>query len=158
MPYALAHEPRGITSQRAGPPPYWARVSPRRKVSARMTMKTLLVISLGLACLSACGEDETKPAVEGDCAAGQSFATVADPFLDQYCRTCHGAKSAAKLGDGHDFSEQDEVFEHGHAMFENLTGEGTAMPPAGFPQPTAAAKQKFLDWLECSGATGASKQ
>jgi cytochrome c5 len=118
-----------------------------------MTLRTLFVISLSLASLSACGDDKATPSVEGDCAPGQSFATVADPFLDEYCRTCHGAKSAAKLGDGHDFSEQDEVFEHGDAMFENLTGGGTAMPPAGFPQPTAAAKQRFLDWLQCSGAS-----
>ena len=117
-----------------------------------MNLRTLLVISLGLGGLSACGDDKAPAAAEGDCAAGQSFKAVADPFLDKYCRTCHGATTAAKLGGEHDFSKEAEVFEHGHAMVENLTGGGTPMPPEGSKQPTAADKQKFLDWLECSGA------
>jgi cytochrome c5 len=83
---------------------------------------------------------------------------VADPFLDQYCRTCHGAKTAAIAGDGHDFTARDEVFEHGPVMYENLTGGGIPMPPKNSKQPTAADKQKFLDWMECSGASTADAE
>jgi uncharacterized membrane protein len=117
-----------------------------------MHVRTLLVISMGLAALTACGDDPKPSAALGDCAANQTFAKVAEPFLDKYCITCHGEKTAAKLGDNHIFASQDEVVEHGHEMVENLSGTGTPMPPEGFPQPTAAEKQKMLDWLDCSGA------
>jgi len=116
-----------------------------------MHVRTLFVISMGLAALTACGDDP-KPETVGDCAADQTFAKLAKPVLDKYCLTCHSAATAAKLGDGHEFSSEDEVVEHGHAMVENLSGGGTPMPPDGFPQPTAAEKQKLLDWLDCSGA------
>lgn len=116
-----------------------------------MHVRTLFVISLSLAALTACGDDP-KPETVGDCATDQTFAKSAKPVLDKYCLTCHSTATAEKLGAGHDFTTEDEVAEHGHAMVENLGGGDTPMPPDGFPQPTAAEKQKLLDWLDCSGA------
>jgi hypothetical protein len=118
-----------------------------------MHVRTLLAISMSLGALSACGDDpKPTPEVLGDCTADQTFAKVAEPFLEGYCFTCHSEPTAAKLGDGHDFTSQGEVIEHGHVMVENLMGGDTPMPPAGYKQPSAAEKQKMLDWLDCSGA------
>lgn len=116
-----------------------------------MHVRTLFVISMGLAALTACGDDPQPEAV-GDCAADQTFAKAAKPVLDQYCIACHSAKAAAAVGGGHVFTTEAEVTEHGHAMVENLGGGDTPMPPKGSPQPTAAEKQKLLEWLDCSGA------
>lgn len=116
-----------------------------------MPVKTLLAIAVCLVGLGGCGDEEKDPPKPEDtCAEGQTYELVAEPFLEANCFQCHSDATAENLGNGHAFTSEEEVFEHGHIMYENV--ETGIMPPAGQKKPSEPDKAKFLAWLECSGA------
>jgi len=120
-----------------------------------MTCRTLLGIVICLAGLGACGDEKENGGGEPEpCTTDQTWAKVANPILDDNCRTCHNAADAEKLGGGHDFTNEAQVRDHGHEMFEKV--ESGEMPPKGF-EIAAADKNALLDWLECSGASKAGE-
>jgi hypothetical protein len=117
-----------------------------------MTFRILLGTALCIASLGACGDeekDEGEGPVAEACTADQTWAKVANPILEDNCRSCHGVATAEKLGDGHQFTTEADVREAGHVMYELV--ESGEMPKGG--KMAAADKQALLDWLECSGAS-----
>lgn len=96
--------------------------------------------------LVACTASADKP---GEHSADRGYADVVQPFLKNYCLTCHGPdKPKAKL----DFSGQTsaaDVLRNGRAwdrVIERL--EAAEMPPAKAPRhPTAHERRAVLDWL-----------
>lgn len=109
---------------------------------------------------SACGKDataslpSTDPA-EDECAEGVTYRAVAKPFLDVYCRSCHGGAPVDGTAQPapHTFPSERAVRQLG-AHIHEVISERTMPPPdeQDLPRPSNKERRAMLGWLECSGA------
>src|SRR5580658_1760345 len=80
--------------------------------------------------------------------AGAGTTSQYRALLDQYCVGCHNerAKVAGLKLDKADLGTVPD----GAAVWEKVIRKlrSDAMPPPGLPQPDAAAKHAFVEWLE----------
>src|SRR5215475_13115407 len=76
-----------------------------------------------------------------------TFEEYVKPFFKQNCMTCHNANvgTAGIRVDQLDGSLEDRHIPMWEAIRHRL-GEGT-MPPKGMPQPSAADRQRMVDWI-----------
>ena len=78
-----------------------------------------------------------------------SFAKDVKPLVVKYCVTCHTGSEApagldlSKLLQSNDFTKNLEDWGKVASRLSQQT-----MPPAGQPKPTAAARQRVIDWVE----------
>ncbi|MEO8051105.1 MAG: DUF1592 domain-containing protein [Acidobacteriota bacterium] len=88
-------------------------------------------------------EAATSPSIE------QQFAQTVRPFVTQYCFACHsGATPTAQL-DLKSYSNLDAVvrdYPRWAMVLEKLSAQ--EMPPKAMPQPSAADRQRVIDWIQ----------
>jgi len=104
-----------------------------------MSFRNLLVVgACALAAAVACGgEDESGGDDDGGatadtCPNDLTWEKSAQPFLENYCFTCH-SESTKDSGDGHAFVTERQIRAHGHDVYEQV--ESGEMPKSG-PRPS----------------------
>jgi hypothetical protein len=79
----------------------------------------------------------------------QSFTTVVQPIVKQYCTKCHGGESTKGEINLIQYEKTGQTLKDlklwRNVLEQVKTGE---MPPEGKPQPSAAEKAQLLQWLE----------
>src|SRR5579864_1538719 len=102
--------------------------------------KTLLIIGLGVACMTTLTAAPAKS--QGPDAAAERAV------VDQYCVGCHNAraKTANLLLDQLDMAHLGDHAEIGEKMVRKL--RAGMMPPSGARQPDAATRETLITWLE----------
>jgi uncharacterized membrane protein len=115
-----------------------------------MRGRSWLLLCVSVLSLAACGSDKKEA---GECPAELSYLTTAKPFVSKYCVSCHSVGSTDRGGAPADvnFGEEANLFTHGTHIHEYVNDK--VMPPAGEPQPTAAERNAFIAWTECSGVS-----
>src|SRR5579872_2046380 len=107
-----------------------------------------LIISIGLlafACLQSAGQAHKKPPAP----APPSFAKDVKPLISKYCLQCHGGTepaaglNLAKLLRSTNYVGELETW----GKVSSRLGSGQ-MPPREQPQPSDAAKQRVMTWVE----------
>lgn len=119
--------------------------------------------ALGLLTLAAigCGEDDKggdDAAPGGDeCPSNLSYQKTAEPFIEQYCTSCHGegVTGAARVGapEEHNYGTLALLQDSGHVTVERIDDADAPMPPKNAPQPSAEELEDFLTWMDCSGTS-----
>ncbi len=125
-----------------------------------MRFRRLLAISGCTLALAACDEkDDDSASEEGGanvCDAGVTYENSAKAIVAKYCLGCHSSEVSGdarqKAPDDANFDTEAELYDHGGHVFEKIVAN--SMPPdnASVGKLTAAERQSFLVWLECSGA------
>jgi cytochrome c5 len=74
-----------------------------------------------------------------------TYSGTIKPFLDKYCTTCHASGGAYSPAlDSYSLAKNSAP-----NSLADIQGTGAiAMPPSGSPQPTAAEKKLFQDWVD----------
>jgi len=88
----------------------------------------------------------------------RKFTQTIKPFVNQYCIGCHGGATPAAQFDMRPYSSMDAVvkdFAHWALVLNRL--EAKEMPPKQIPQPTAAARQEVIAWIQAVRAAEARK-
>jgi hypothetical protein len=118
----------------------------------RVLGTTRLFALLGIAIPAAMAADATTIALE------RRFDQTVLPFLKTYCAGCHGNSSPAAQFDIRPYTSLTAVLaDFGH--WDLLLGRLNAreMPPSVASQPSAAARQAVIDWIQAVRANEAKK-
>ncbi len=88
----------------------------------------------------------------------RKFATTVRPFVNQYCLGCHTGDKAAAQFDLKGYSSLDSVVkDHPRWALVLERMKDGEMPPKGAPQPSAAARQQAIDWIQAVRTSEARK-
>jgi mono/diheme cytochrome c family protein len=109
--------------------------------------------ALAVAALFFCGAALTarflqaQAAVDAQKAQEASFAQVAKPFFQQHCMSCHNSDvgTAGVRVDQLDAKMEDRHIQSWEAIRSRV--RDGSMPPKGLPQPSAADRQRMVDWI-----------
>ena len=122
-----------------------------------MTFRSVLAMAAmcALAFAVACEEEDKgdKGASNGDCPDGVTYDDVGKPFVEEYCLSCHSEDVDDGLRAGVEevtFDDLAGIRAHGGHVHERVM-DGTMPPKNATKKPDAAARAKFVEWLECSG-------
>jgi hypothetical protein len=88
----------------------------------------------------------------------QQFAQTVQPFVAQYCYTCHSGNKPAAQFDLKSYTTMDTVVgDHPRwaLVLEKLMAK--AMPPKPMPQPPPEARQQVIDWIQAVRSNEAQK-
>jgi cytochrome c5 len=97
----------------------------------------------------------TKPVAAVETKAAPPDTTLSRKVMDQYCVTCHNAKTktANLLLDQLDLAHLGDHPEIGERVVRKL--RAGLMPPTGMPRPDAPAMESFISWMESELDRGA---
>lgn len=98
------------------------------------------------------GAAPAKPDLE------RSFTQTVKPFLNTYCIGCHGGATPAAQFDLKPYTSAAAVvkdYAHWNTVLDKLAAK--EMPPKALPQPTAAARQSVIDWIQTMRRAEAQK-
>ena len=120
-----------------------------RRITRPLALATTAIALISLA-VSSVGAQEQKPSDQTPSAAKtqQSFDSVIQPLLRQYCVRCHNAE---KMESGIRVDQLDgTVPDHRIRHLDNIRAQiaDDAMPPEDEPQPTAEQRAAIVKWLE----------
>ncbi len=87
------------------------------------------------------------PAV--DPSLGRRFTQTIRPFVDQYCKSCHGGETPTAKFSVEPYSTlQSVVDDHAHWAIIRGRLKANEMPPKAAPQPPAEARAQVVNWIE----------
>lgn len=116
----------------------------------RLLFGTLLGFSL---LASACGDDDVTPPPTACEPSEAQWNDEIQPLVTEYCGLCHGATPS--FGAPFSLTEHASIVagSPGRRVVDRMATalESEAMPPINVPQPTAAERQRIIDWATCVG-------
>ena len=79
----------------------------------------------------------------GDACSTLTYASFGQSFMQQYCVSCHGTPSTK----GIELDTLAKVHQRKAKVKSEVSAMG--MPEKGAPQPSAAERQKLIQWIDC---------
>jgi hypothetical protein len=119
--------------------------------SSPLAAARLLVFSCTLSIL-AHAADPTEAQLQ------RQFTQSVTPFLDTYCKSCHGTATPAAQFDIKPYTSMAAVvgdFGHWVLVLDKLSSN--SMPPKGMKQPTAEVRKAVTDWIQAVRTNEAKK-
>jgi len=80
-----------------------------------------------------------------------TYQNFGEPFLDEWCNSCHSAKLGERRGAPEEvvFDDVDDVRKWKERIFERSALGNDSMPPGNDDDPPSSDRKKLAEWLAC---------